>query len=95
MGIRVHAGAVPGKPPPTVRISYTRILTACWNGTLPAEILTPGDRDQLIYELWEAGWTDAEVATHTRSTTYTAARIRDRLGLPAHPSLQGKETGAA
>lgn len=95
MGIRVHAGAVPDRPPPMVTISYTRILTACWNGVLPAELLERGDRDQLIYELWIARWTDAEVATHTRLTTYTAARIRERLGLEARLPLQGKETGAA
>lgn len=94
MGIRVHAGAVPDQPPPLVRISYTRILTACWNGELPAELLERGDRDQLIYELWKAGWTDAEVAAHTRLSTYTSARIRERLGLSVHVP-HWKEHGAA
>jgi hypothetical protein len=95
MGYRVHGRAVPGQPPPTAPIAYSRLLAACWNGDLPAELLQPGDRDQLIYDLWEAGWTDAEVATHTRLTTYTAARIRGRLGLAARPLRCGKEHGAA
>lgn len=95
MGYRVHGRAVPGQPPPTQPILYRRLTAACWNGGLPAELLQRGDRDQLIYDLWEAGWTDAEVAVHTRLTTYTAARIRARLGLAVRPLRKGKETGAA
>ncbi|HEY3477325.1 MAG TPA: hypothetical protein VGL02_00370 [Streptomyces sp.] len=95
MGYRVHGRAVPGQPPPTRPIAYRRLLEACWAGRLPAELLEPGDRDQLIYDLWKEGWTDAQVAVHTRLTTYTAARIRLRLGLAARPMRSGKETGAA
>ncbi|SDZ51552.1 hypothetical protein SAMN05216215_108740, partial [Saccharopolyspora shandongensis] len=32
------------------------------------------------------GWTDPQIAAHCRMTTYTTARIRDRLRLaPNHP----------
>jgi hypothetical protein len=95
MGYRVHGRAVPGQPPPTAAIAYSRLLEACWKGDLPAELLRPGDRDQLIYDLWKEGWTDAQVAVHTRFSTYTAARIRSRLGLAARPLRRGRETGAA
>lgn len=63
---------------PTVR--YQRALA----GHEPAESLTTREREQLVRALWTAGMTDVEIATHTHLTTYTAARIRARLGLAAH-----------
>lgn len=56
-------------------------------GLEPAEALSTADRKRLLAELHGWGWTDAEVAAHTRLTTYTAARIRAALGLlPNRPS---------
>jgi hypothetical protein len=69
------------------------LLSACWAGREPAESLEPADREQLVYELWALGWTDAEIAAHTRMSTYTAGRIRERLGL-APNTTTGRE-GAA
>lgn len=66
---------------PTVR---RRLLELCRAGQAPAEALDVRDREQLVRELWAEKLTDAEIAEHTRMTTYTAARIRDRLGLAAH-----------
>lgn len=62
------------------------LIDACRRGHEPAEALTPSEREHLIYDLWAAGWTDLETAVHTRLTTYTAGRIRARLGLAAHPT---------
>ena len=61
----------------------------CRAGLEPAEMLTTGAREHLLHELWLLGWSDVEVAVYTRLTTYTAAAIRTRLGLPC------RTTGAA
>lgn len=50
-------------------------------GELPAEALDQRDRERLVYDLWAAKWSDVEIATHTRMSTYTTARIRRDLGL--------------
>jgi hypothetical protein len=55
---------------------------ACCQGREPAEALDPRDREDLVEELVVQGWTDTEIATLTRMSTYTTARIRTRLGLP-------------
>lgn len=66
----------------------------CLAGEEPAEILSARDREDLVYVLvHELGWTDREVAAHTRMTDYTAARIRDRLGLK--PNQLDDNTAAA
>ncbi len=52
-----------------------------WRGDLPAEALSTRGREELVYELHARAWTDSEIAAHTRMSTYTTARIRDRLGL--------------
>lgn len=52
-------------------------------GIVPAEVLAPGDRARLVSELVGRCWSDVEVAALTRMSTYTAARIRTDLGLPA------------
>ena len=85
MNRHVHGRPLP--PPPDLRPRTRAILLSrCWAGVEPAESLDPRDREQLVYELWLDGWTDAEIATHTKLSTYTAARIRDRLvGSPGAP----------
>ena len=50
-------------------------------GREPAEALTTDDRARLIVELAGRGWTDVQIATHTRQTTYTTARIRERVAV--------------
>jgi hypothetical protein len=84
-----------GPPRPnTAPLARDRLYRACLAGELPVEILAlsdPDDRDRLIRELWSRGWTDVEIAAHTRQTTYTTGRIRAHLGLAANP----KATGAA
>ncbi|PXY17361.1 hypothetical protein [Prauserella flavalba] len=88
MSLHVHGYAEPDRPD-VRRISLHRLRAMCWRGEMPAEALAlvdPTEIDQLLYRLWLNGWTDVEIATHTRMSTYTAARIRDRLGLPAHPA---------
>lgn len=57
-------------------------LDRCRAGVEPAEALPAYARDWLVAELHDRGWTDLEIAAHTRMTTYTTARIRGRLGLP-------------
>lgn len=87
MSIRLRRtdGPIPARP---VYDQY--LYRRCRDGLEPAELLTTGARAELVAELWELGWTDVEVATHTRMSTYTAAVIRTRLGLPCLPP-----TGAA
>lgn len=86
----IRASARPTPPRPDITpMSRARLRAACWRGELPAEVLDPAEREQLVCDLWGAGWTDAEIATHTCMTTYTAARIRERLGLRVRPSKEG------
>lgn len=58
-------------------------------GDEPAEALTTADRARLVGLLHGWGWTDVEVAEHTRMTTFTAGEIRGRLGLPVNRPLVG------
>lgn len=53
-------------------------------GEMPAEALSTRDREDLVWQLHELGWSDVEIATHTHMTTFTTARIRARLGLAPH-----------
>lgn len=48
---------------------------------MAAERLDGTDRDLLLAVLHARGWTDLHIAVHTLWTTYTVARIRERLGL--------------
>lgn len=76
---------------PTVldrRSSKARWTAAC-EGKLPAESLSTRDREDLVYDLHQLGWSDGQIAEHTRMTTYTTARIRDRLGMRANPEREG------
>jgi hypothetical protein len=59
----------------------TVVLADAFRGHEPAEALSTHDREHLVAEFVEAGWTDLQIACHTRMTTYTTARIRQRLGL--------------
>lgn len=65
---------------PTNPIQYRAALT----GREPAEALCGADRDLLWRTLVGWGWTDRRIAEHTRTTTYTTVRIRERLGLSAN-----------
>ncbi|RJQ68099.1 hypothetical protein D5S17_32880 [Pseudonocardiaceae bacterium YIM PH 21723] len=75
-------------PPNLTALRDTRTYNACRQGVEPAEILPPLLRQQLVQELHGAGWTDAEIAAHTRLTTYTVARIRARFAPPNPPRQQ-------
>lgn len=75
--------------PDTAPLARNRLMAACRRGDIPAEALPTEDRERLVRQLWRAGWTDVEVATHTRMSTYTTGRIRERLGLPAHRYTKG------
>lgn len=73
------------KPPATYAqaqawIDYTHALA----GRLPGEALDGAWRGLLVAELAAAGWTDEQIAVHTLWTTYTVARIRTAMGLPAN-----------
>lgn len=63
------------------RVRDRALYRACVAGTVPAEALPTRLRERLVDELVRHGWTDIEIAAHTRMTTYTTARIRDALGL--------------
>jgi hypothetical protein len=78
----VHRAA-PSSLPPVPR-SRRWLWLACWDGRLPAEMLHSRDREDLVWHLVAAGWSDRQIAEHTRMTDYTTARIRSRLELPAN-----------
>lgn len=78
--------------PPGVR-SGRLLWEACCAGREPAEALDPRDREDLVAGLVESGWADVEIAVHTRMSTYTAARIRDRVG--ARPNFGPEHMQAA
>lgn len=78
--------------PSTWRHHYRAALV----GELPAEALPTHVRAHLIANLHRHGWTDTEIAAHTRQTLYTTARIRQRIGLaPNRPSTSTTTRGAA
>ncbi len=60
-----------------------RVWKRCWEGTEPAEALPTRDREDLVWQMHELGWSDVQIAEHTRMSLYTTARIRNRLGLSA------------
>lgn len=57
-------------------------------GDVPAEALTQAERHCLVVALHARGWTDVQIAAHARMTTYTTARIRTGLDLPANRQQQ-------
>lgn len=58
-----------------------RLFALCRKGQAPAEALCTEDRERLLRLLWKRGWSVTEIASHTKLTPYTTARILDRLGL--------------
>lgn len=83
----VRFSMVDGRPN-THTLADQKLLAACRQGREPAEALPTYARDWLVHDLIGEGWTDAEIAAWTRMTTYTTARIRERLGL-APNTLKG------
>jgi len=67
-------------------MARAKLIAACRRGDVPAELLDTADRERLVRWFWNLRWTDVEIATRTHMTTYTTARIRERLGLAAHPT---------
>lgn len=78
----------PTECPPVPR-SQRWLWIRCWQGLMPAEALPTKDREDLVWHLVQQGWTDEQVAEHTRMTTYTTALIRTRLGLIANRPPKG------
>jgi hypothetical protein len=81
--LRTHR-ALAIQPRPRPQRSPESLWDACCQGVLPAELLPQRDREDLIWQLHQLGWTDTEIAVHCRMSTYTVGRICDRLGL--HPN---------
>lgn len=61
----------------------------CLDGHEPAESLPTLDRRRLVLTLHNRGWTDVQIAVHTRMTTYTTARIRSLIGLKPNETWKG------
>jgi hypothetical protein len=59
----------------------------CLRGELLAEELTSSARELAVSWLHRQGLTDARIGRRVGLSTYTAARIRARLNLPAHKAL--------
>jgi len=80
-------------PPP--RVSGARRAGELYErarlGLVPAEVLSSELRWRLVAELHRGGWSDAEIADHTRTTRYTVSRIRGEMGL--RPNPQGRRGG--
>lgn len=64
--------------PPVTNLRRYNLALA---GRMAAEALEGTDRDRLLAALHARGWTDLHIAVHTLWSTYTVARIRDRMGL--------------
>jgi len=71
-------------PDELVPRSDRELWLRCCHGLEPAEALDSRDREDLVAELVARGWTDVQIAGHTRMSTYTTTRIRERLQLPAN-----------
>lgn len=78
--------SLPATPTPTPpdRSTNPRLRRAAYRGEIPGEELPRRDREDLIYDLWALGWSDAQIAAHTLWTEHTVERIRGRLGLNAN-----------
>lgn len=68
----------------TARHADTEAARRCLRGDLLAEELSPQGRELVVTWLHQRGCTDRDTARRTGMTTYTAARIRVRLGLACH-----------
>jgi hypothetical protein len=60
--------------------SEEHLIHMAMDGLLVAEELPTKARERLFAELHTLGWTDRQMAEHTRTTEYTTARILRRLG---------------
>lgn len=78
-----HAAIYCGLPAPR-DFTEEALIHMAMEGLLIAEELPTKARERLFAELHFLGWTDLQMAEHTRTTPYTTARIRDRLGLVAN-----------
>ncbi|WP_190824736.1 hypothetical protein [Saccharopolyspora pogona] len=74
--------------------SSVSLWSACCRGEMPAEALLRRDREDLVWQLHQRGWTDTEIATHCRMTTYTTGRILDRLGLEPNEHRRSADAAA-
>lgn len=70
-------------------ITNQRRWKGCLSGQIPAEQLPTLEREHLVRLLHRRGWTDLQIAVHTRMTLYTTVRIRERLGLSANHDERG------
>lgn len=61
--------------------SVTLLWRACLEGREPAESLSMEQRERLVVLLLDRGWPQALIAEHTQLSTYTTARICDRIRL--------------
>lgn len=77
------------------RAVQPRLYAAALAGDEPAEVLTMADRHRLVGLLHRWGWSDVDIAIHTRMTTFTTAEIRAGLGLHPHPVLWAEDLGGA
>ena len=78
MGSMRRRGPIPPRSLASVR-SHQRLWERACRGTEPAEALDRRDREDLVAQLLDAGWTVPEIAEHTRMTDYTTTRIADRV----------------
>lgn len=67
-----------------MRRGTTKRYRRAYAGMLTAEELPQHERDSLVRQLVADGYTDRDIAWHTRMTEYTTIRIRERLGLQAN-----------
>ena len=82
--------AVPADLPAPRAYGEEQQIRMAMQGLLVAEELPTKARERLFTELHALGWTDLEMAEHTRTTPYTTVRIRERLGLrPNRPRAEG------
>lgn len=77
--------------PPDVRpLHRAHLLRACSSGKEPLESLAVAgmhaERDALLAGWARRGWTPAQIAQHTSSTTYTVGRLLDRIGAHINPT---------
>lgn len=62
-------------------VSSKLLWRACLDGREPAESLSMEQRERLVALLLGRGWPLDVIAVHTFMTTYTTARICDRIRL--------------
>lgn len=83
------------RQPPDIRpLHRAHLVGVCRRGDEPLESLAVAGmyaaRDQLLRGWIRAGWSCAQIAQHTRSTTYTIDRLVARLDVqPASTTSKG------